>query len=141
MSPLVTGGRIDDVAAQIDAACRTDGFFTIVGHGIDPQSAGATGRRGTCASSPSTRTTKAEVAMARGGRAWRGWFPLGGELTAGVPDVKEGLLLRAELAPDDPRVVAGTLLHGPNLFPAEPAELRRVRRGVDGRDGRPRGHG
>ena len=62
--------------------------------------------------------------MRRGGRAWRGWFPVGGELTSGRPDRKEGLYLGAELGPDDPRVRAGLPLHGPNLFPDEPAELR-----------------
>ncbi len=64
--------------------------------------------------------------MARGGRAWRGWFPLGGELTSGRPDHKEGIYFGTELPRDDPRVVAGTPLHGPNLFPAHPAELRDV---------------
>ena len=28
--------------------------------------------------------------MTHGGRAWRGWFPVGGELTSGAPDMKEG---------------------------------------------------
>src|SRR5262245_38445648 len=64
--------------------------------------------------------------MALGGRAWRGYFPLGGELTSGRPDQKEGLYFGAELAPDDPRVRAGTPLHGPNLWPAEVPELRGV---------------
>ena len=36
-------------------------------------------------------------AMALGGRAWRGYFPLGGELTSGRPDWKEGLYLGSEL--------------------------------------------
>ena len=55
--------------------------------------------------------------MALGGRAWRGYFPLGGELTSGRPDWKEGLYLGTELPDDHPRVRAGTPLHGPNLFP------------------------
>ncbi|MGZ7015505.1 MAG: isopenicillin N synthase family dioxygenase, partial [Acidimicrobiales bacterium] len=63
---------------------------------------------------------KARIAMARGGRAWRGWFPLDGELTSGRPDRKEGLYLGQELDPTDPRVVAGLPLHGPNLFPERP---------------------
>jgi isopenicillin N synthase-like dioxygenase len=58
--------------------------------------------------------------MALGGRAWRGWFPVGGELTSGRPDWKEGLYFGAELGPDDPRVAAGVALHGANLFPALP---------------------
>ena len=41
--------------------------------------------------------------MAHGGRAWRGWFPLGGELTSGIPDRKEGIYFGAELDADDPR--------------------------------------
>ena len=64
--------------------------------------------------------------MALGGRAWRGYFPLGGELTSGRPDQKEGLYFGAELPLDDPRVKAGTPLHGPNLFPTEVPELRDV---------------
>ena len=62
--------------------------------------------------------------MARGGPAWRGWFPLGGELTSGRPDRKEGFYVGAELDPEHPAVRAGTPLHGPNLFPAEQPELR-----------------
>ena len=37
-----------------------------------------------------------------GGRAWRGWFPVGGELTSGVPDRKEGIYFGAELGPTIP---------------------------------------
>src|SRR5689334_7553729 len=59
--------------------------------------------------------------MAHGGRAWRGWFPVGGELTSGVPDRKEGIYFGAELGSDHPRVRAATPLHGTNLFPARPS--------------------
>jgi len=34
---------------------------------------------------------KMKIAMVHGGRAWRGYFPLGDELTSGRPDLKEGL--------------------------------------------------
>jgi isopenicillin N synthase-like dioxygenase len=47
-------------------------------------------------------------------------FPVGGELTSGLPDLKEGLYLGAELAEDDSRVRAGLPLHGHNLFPDIP---------------------
>ena len=66
--------------------------------------------------------------MARGGRAWRGWFPFEGELTSGRPDRKEGIYFGEELPADDPRVGAGTPLHGPNLFPV--AGARAPRRGA-----------
>ena len=44
--------------------------------------------------------TKMRWRMALGGRAWRGYFPLGGELTSGRPDWKEGLYLGTELPED-----------------------------------------
>nr|MBA3459859.1 isopenicillin N synthase family oxygenase [Deltaproteobacteria bacterium] len=61
--------------------------------------------------------TKLAIAMAHAGRRWRGYFPVGGELTSGVPDAKEGLYIGRELADNDPRVLAGIPLHGPNLWP------------------------
>ena len=64
------------------------------------------------ASSPSARSffilpeaDREAIAMRHGGAAWRGWFPIGGELTSSVPDRKEGIYFGAELGPDDPRVV------------------------------------
>ena len=57
--------------------------------------------------------------MALGGRAWRGYFPLGGELTVGQARLKEGLYLGTELDAEHPRVRAGTPLHGPNLLPGD----------------------
>jgi isopenicillin N synthase-like dioxygenase len=112
-----------DVAASIDAACREAGFFYVVGHGVDP---GLLARLDRAAREffALPHDDKAEIVMARGGHAWRGWFPLGGELTSGVADQKEGLYFGAELAPDHPRVRTGTPLHGPNLFPRRPAALR-----------------
>lgn len=124
VAPLVGGpGSAEAVAQQIGAACRAHGFFYVVGHGVDE----ALCRRLESLSReffalPDER--KAAVRMALGGRAWRGWFPLGGELTSGRPDWKEGLYLGAELPDDDARVRAGWPLHGRNLFPAEPAALR-----------------
>ncbi len=41
---------------------------------------------------------KLEIAMARGGKAWRGYFPVGAELTSGRPDLKEGPVLRRRAA-------------------------------------------
>src|SRR3954447_11193198 len=123
VGPLVRGGATDAVAAEIDAACRDTGFFYIVGHGV---AAELVTRVDELAREFFARpdTEKARIAMARGGRAWRGWFPLRGELTSGVPDQKEGLYFGEELGPDDPRVRAALPLHGANLFPEQPPELR-----------------
>lgn len=123
VGPLVAGHDDLGVAAAIDRACREVGFFCVVGHGVDPALRDRLDRAAR-AFFALPEADKAAVAMPRAGRAWRGWFPLGGELTAGVPDRKEGLYFGQELGPDHPRVRAGTPLHGPNLFPAEPADLR-----------------
>jgi isopenicillin N synthase-like dioxygenase len=120
---LVAGHDDPAVGAALDRACRDMGFFYVSGHGVDDalqQRLDDAAR----AFFALPEATKGEISMASGGRAWRGWFPLGGELTAGRPDSKEGLYLGAELSTDDPRVATGTPLHGPNLFPAAVPELR-----------------
>jgi isopenicillin N synthase-like dioxygenase len=124
ITTLVTGhGDERAAAAAIDAACRDTGFFAIVGHGVDPAlrtRLDALAREFFALD----ENEKGEIAMSHGGRAWRGWFPVGGELTSGIPDRKEGIYFGAELGGDDPRVRAGVPLHGPNLFPRRPAALR-----------------
>jgi isopenicillin N synthase-like dioxygenase len=106
------------VAAQIAEACEAHGFFYLVGHSVPPQvlSALDTESRRFFAL---PEEAKMAIAMSRGGRAWRGYFPLGGELTSGRPDLKEGLYLGTELPADHPRVRAGLPLHGANLWPRE----------------------
>lgn len=111
------------VATELDAACRELGFFYVVGHGIDPLLLPALDRAARSFFDRS-ETEKARIAMPRAGKAWRGWFPLGGELTSGVADRKEGIYFGAELDDAHPRVAASVPLHGANLFPDEPAELR-----------------
>lgn len=112
-----------EVGRAIDAACRSYGFFVIEGHGI------ADALR--CDLDAAARdffarpiAEKRAIAMEHAGSAWRGWFPLGGELTSGRSDQKEGLYFGTELAADDPRVASRGLLHGPNQFPTTPAALR-----------------
>ncbi|MGI8757624.1 MAG: isopenicillin N synthase family dioxygenase [Acidimicrobiales bacterium] len=126
IAPLATDRDdpgIDHVAWAIDRACRDLGFFVVSGHGVSISLLDDLDRAARTFFARS-ETEKADIAMARGGRAWRGWFPEGGELTSGRPDHKEGIYFGTELEADDPLVVAGTPLHGPNLFPAGVPELR-----------------
>ncbi|THD58955.1 2-oxoglutarate and iron-dependent oxygenase domain-containing protein [Phenylobacterium sp.] len=124
MEPLFAGSEERVlVAGQIAAACEAHGFFYLVGHRIAPtvlRDLEAESRRFFAL----PQAAKMAIGMARGGRAWRGYFPLGGELTSGRPDLKEGLYLGTELPPDDPRVRAGLPLHGANLWPPELPGLR-----------------
>lgn len=109
-------------ATAIDRACRQVGFFLVRGHGVDPQHlAELDDLAQQFFAQPDAQ--KAAIAMANGGRAWRGWFPEGGELTSGRPDRKEGVYFGAELPAEDPRVRAGLPLHGPNQFPSTPVGL------------------
>lgn len=107
------------VARKIDEACRQQGFFYVIGHGIDPELI-ARMENLTREFFALDEETKLKWRMELGGRAWRGYFPLGGELTSNRPDWKEGLYLANELGPEDPDVIAGTPLQGANLFPDVP---------------------
>ena len=117
VAPLVShAAERAPTAKQIGAACRQSGFFYVVNHGVDEslcRQLEALSRQFFAQS----EAEKMQIAMSRGGRAWRGYFPVGRELTSGKPDRKEGLYFGAELPVDHPAVQAGTPLHGPNLFP------------------------
>jgi isopenicillin N synthase-like dioxygenase len=106
-------------------ACERAGFFYAVEHGVSRELQERL-ERVSRAFFALPMARKLEIEMARGGRAWRGYFPVGAELTSGRPDIKEGLYFGAELGPDDPRVRAGLPMHGANVFPAELPELRAV---------------
>lgn len=126
IGPLLRGSeQKQSVADRIGTACREHGFFYIAGHGIDRQLQAQLESLSRAFFSLS-RETKMQIRMALGERAWRGYFPVGDELTSGIPDLKEGIYFGAELAEDHPLVRAGRPLHGRNLFPAEPAALRAV---------------
>jgi isopenicillin N synthase-like dioxygenase len=117
IAPLITGGAgVEPVAAALGRACRENGFFYVVGHGVSTELQARLERlsRQFFAQDLDTRLA---IRMEHGGRAWRGYFPIGGELTRGRPDQKEGLYFGAELGDDHPKVVARAPLHGRNLFP------------------------
>jgi isopenicillin N synthase-like dioxygenase len=113
------------VATQIGEACREFGFFYIVGHGVDQNLQRRLEEVSRRFFAQDVKA-KLDIGMSRGGRAWRGYFPVGGELTSGQPDLKEGIYFGAELDKDHPLVRAGTPLHGPNLFPDSVPEMRQV---------------
>ncbi|MEU4234925.1 2-oxoglutarate and iron-dependent oxygenase domain-containing protein [Nonomuraea sp. NPDC026600] len=118
ISPLLSGSReTDAVAERIGAACRDSGFFYVSGHGVPPE---LVARLDAAAWRffELPVEVKNEISMERGGRAWRGFFPVGGELTSGRPDQKEGVYFGAEEPTGD------LPLRGLNLFPEQVPELR-----------------
>jgi len=113
------GGDPAPAARAIAEACQETGFFYAVNHGVDTdliESLEALAREFFAWSLENKLAQRMEL----GGRAWRGYFPIGAELTSGQPDNKEGLYFGAELPTSDPRVRAGKPLHGPNQFPPLP---------------------
>src|SRR5262245_15742458 len=118
VTALITrAGDHAGVARGIARACRESGFFYVIGHQVDE----TLQRRLEDLSRrffAQTLDEKLEIRMEKGGRAWRGYFPVASELTSGRPDLKEGLYFGAELGEDHPLVKSGTPMHGPNLFPA-----------------------
>ena len=122
--PLLDGSTDrQTVATQLNRACCEVGFFYITGHGVAvelQQRLESLSRQFFA----QPLETKMEIRMALGGRAWRGYFPVGNELTSGQPDLKEGIYFGAELGLDHPLVKAGTPMHGANLFPANPPGFR-----------------
>jgi isopenicillin N synthase-like dioxygenase len=107
------------IGEALDRASCEFGFFYVTGHGID---LALSARMMTLAREffDSPLECRMAIAMAHGGRAWRGYFPVDGELTSGRSDRKEGIYFGTELGPDDPRVQAGLPMHGSNLYPAQP---------------------
>jgi len=129
VSALVTENPTEEalrsVAKAINEACRNWGFFYIINHGVSEKL-----QEQLESSSKQFFTLPLEqknsIPMSQGGKAWRGYFPVGGELTSGKPDLTEGLYLGTELPETDPRVQEGLPLHGPNLWPENLPELKPV---------------
>lgn len=115
LAPFLTA-RDPTTVQEIRDACAEFGFFCIQNHGIDLDLQERLEHLSHQFFALPDET-KLTLSMSRGGRAWRGFFPVGDELTSGKPDLKEGLYLGEELGPSDSRVARQWPLHGANLFP------------------------
>lgn len=126
ISPLVHAtDQRQSVADAIGQACRSYGFFYIIGHGVSEELQNRLEAQSKVFFAQELEV-KNQIPMAQAGKAWRGYFPVGGELTSGKPDIKEGLYFGIELDQNDPRVQAGLPLHGPNLFPSNMPDFRQT---------------
>lgn len=123
ISALLSLGPAGRAPDDIAKACRDTGFFYISGHGVSSEVLRALDETSR-AFFALPEAVKLEIAMPKAGRAWRGFFPVGGELTSGKPDLKEGVYFGTELPSSDPRVLAGVPMHGANLWPEACPALR-----------------
>lgn len=118
--PIISLKSDVKVSAQaIGLACEEFGFFCISDHGISEE---LQVRLEILSQQffALPHDEKMNISMEKGGRAWRGFFPVGGELTSGKPDLKEGIYFGEELSCQHEKVKRDLPLHGPNLFPAIP---------------------
>ncbi len=123
--------RAAEVAAELDAALREVGFITVTGHGLDDavRSAYFDAMREFFAQ-PLERKEAIAIGRSDFHRGYVGIEAesldgaLGGEEdaigSAVAGDLKETLDTGTEYSLDDPVVVAGTPLHGPNQWPDLP---------------------
>ena len=118
-------GDTKKVAESLRKACTEYGFFYINNHGISEtlqQELEALSHQ----FFQLELEDKMQIKMALGGKAWRGFFPVKGELTSGKPDLKEGIYFGSELDKTDERVQAGWPMHGKNLFPDQIPTFRKT---------------
>ena len=114
-------------AAAVDAltqACTTTGFFHVAGHGVpeDAVDAALAAARWFFAL-PQPDRDALDVARSP---CFRGYVPMG--ITGpGVPRrLLEAFQMMLDLGPDDPDVRAGSVMHGPNVWPPDAPEFRRA---------------
>jgi isopenicillin N synthase-like dioxygenase len=130
--PTIDLAQSDDaIVPQIRAACRDVGFFKLVGHGIShAERAELYAASAQFFALPLAEKRKVHTST---NTYNRGWTPLGEQIfqpdkqTQG--DTKEGFYMGREI--DSTHTLAGTPLHGPNVWPSDEA-LPGFRRTMEG---------
>jgi len=109
-------------AQAMRAALEAIGFFAVVNHGLDDTAVD----RALAATRQFFALPDAEKLRVKISAAHRGYMPMGDQhrVEAKRPNLSESFLIGSHLAPDDPDVVMGKPLHGPNQWPARPDSLR-----------------
>lgn len=115
---------LERVAAQIREACTTVGFFYMANHGV-PEATIAEAVAEAKGFFHQPLEQKRQVAI---NKRHRGFNALGDALMyeATKPDYKEFYTMGLELPEDDPDVLAGEPLRGPNNWPEDRPGLRRA---------------
>ena len=122
LEPLLTSGDkgARKVAREIGAACRDQGFFYMVNHGVSPalRTAAYAASAAFFALPEAQKQTVSYFNSAHN----RGYTPVGGEsLDPQIrPDAKETFNIGREPTLDDTDLAAGTPFHGPNQWPDLP---------------------
>ncbi len=115
--PVIDLSQREGLPQRLDAACRHEGFFYLVGHDVDPAVRAAAFDAGKRFFALPDHE-KARWHIERSG-IHRGWDPIAWQaLDPGQPgDLKESFYLGVDRGSDDPLVRAGTPNQGPNQWP------------------------
>ncbi|WP_050930270.1 isopenicillin N synthase family dioxygenase [Aestuariivita boseongensis] len=108
-------------SADLGAACRGPGFFLLKGHGIEAALIDDVFNQGDAFFALSDEA-KAPLSILESPHN-RGWAAEGSEAldeTSGQVDRKQAFNIGLDLAPDDPRVLAGEPFRGVNVWPDLP---------------------
>lgn len=133
IAPLRTGSVADKqaVAAAVDRACRDIGFLVISGHGVDPDLVERT--RATARAFFDLPLADKQRVARPAPHITRGYIGLHDESLARSrdpgaygSDLNESLMIGPVDAPPPAVAAAGGAHFAPNLWPAEPADLRAV---------------
>lgn len=124
LAPLHAGGdeAFHHVAAEISSACALSGFFYVRGHGI-PEKTIEDLRETSRQFFAQSEAQKRQIAINQHNRGYLG----PGEARmrgAAKTDMKEVFFWGRDLPADDPDVLAGIPLCGPNLWPDAPPTFR-----------------
>lgn len=121
LSPFLSSppGTLEDrqrTAKNLIAAASSWGFWQIIGHNITPELKKQLFQAAReFFALPEDK--KNEIHVNKGGLAWRGYMPSGGEGTHGRVDHKEGFYMGPEHPSEHPKVQSPTPLHGRNQWP------------------------
>lgn len=118
-------GALARVAGEIHAACIDYGFFYLASHGIPADAIG-----GAVDAAASFFALPASEKQLSAAVDHRGYIGMGDAKMQGAtrPDHKESYVIGLELAADDPTILAGEKLRGPNRWPRDPAFRKAVDR-------------
>lgn len=113
------GSDRSEVARRLRTAGEEYGFLSVVNHGLDPALRAAAFTQAARFFALPTEVKQRSRMDTEGLFANRGYDGLASrQLDARtMPDLMESFMLGVDLPPDDPLVLAGTPMHGPNRWP------------------------
>jgi len=110
-----SANAVPQVAAAIRDACMGPGFFYVSQHGVPAEVI----EGAVMATRDFFHLPPGQKALVKANKLHRGWHAMGGALMEGArhTDRKEFFSIGLELPADDPSVLAGEALRGPNQWP------------------------